>query len=140
MLKQFSKNTRFALVFLLIAMAAAVLVLVVQLVFAVTVGGAVTFVVPMAAGMFAGQWEAQDRGAMPDGKFMWTESARYAGIGLLVSLLMSVLAVLSPQNQEMLSMLSIPVWIAILAFAYGIYVLAVRLGMGIGAKSVLNKG
>ena len=140
LLRQLDKNVRFAMVFLLAAMGAALVAILMFLLFRVSVGaGGLTFLVPLIAGLFAGQWHFQDHG-LPTQKEMWMESIVFGGISVGVGLLMSALVLTSPRNTELL--FSIPIWgwgAGLIGF-FAVMTLGVRLGFGIGVKSEANKG
>lgn len=140
MLKNLPKNTRFAMVFLLISMVAAFVVLVMLLTLNIQAGaGAMAFVIPLGAGMFAGQWEYQEQGKMPEGSFLWTEAVRYAAIGLAMFVAMCAIMFMSPQNLAALQEIGIPTIAGALIVLYAVNLLAIRLGLGIGLKSERNK-
>ena len=140
MLKRMGKFSRFAMLFLLIAMGAAVLGIIMLIVFQLQLpAGAVTFIVPMAAGTIVGQWQFQEAEKTPENMALWVDALQFAGIGLLVTLMMSALIVLNPSNSGVVQELGIPLLFGILVGLYLVYVLAIRLGLGIGIKSAQNK-
>ncbi|MEO0343797.1 MAG: ABZJ_00895 family protein [Pseudomonadota bacterium] len=141
MIKQLDKNMRFAMVFLLAAMAAAALMLVVRLTLGLTVGlGAVSFVVPLVGGMFAGMWGYEDTGKVAATKALWTEAAQFAGVAILVTVLMSGLVIFGPGNSAFLATINPLYAVGGLVMLYVIFVLAIRLGLTLGIRSAMNKG
>ena len=139
-IKNQAKRTRFGMVFLLVSMAAALLTILAFLVFRLSPPlGALSFVVPMAAGMIVGQWHTEDAQSEPTGMDLWQDAFVFAIIGVVVSLMMSVPAAMAPANLALIQDFGILNVIVILAIFYAVSVLAIRFGLGLGMTAAKNK-
>ncbi|MEM0977050.1 MAG: ABZJ_00895 family protein [Pseudomonadota bacterium] len=139
MLKKLDKNARFGLLFMFVAICALIVVLVLRLVLGFVVGaGAVSFAVPLIAGMFAGKWHVEDVGA-PDSSKLLSESLRFALIAFLIVLAITLMMFLSPQRPGSLQSIPIYTWVGAPIVAIVVIGLGIRLGFGIGVRSALNK-